>query len=354
MAEQYLTHSRAILSDPRSGYKPNRTGIDSISLFGYQNEYDLAAGFPLLTTKRIPIKSIIHELIWFLRGDSNIKYLADNNVHIWDGNAFQHYLRKEGRANELPMYSPAWKQALDEYVAQIKEDEEFARQHGNLGEVYGAQWRHWKTSDGEEIDQLAEVIDLLARSPQSRRIIVTAWNPEQVPGMALPPCHSLYQLNVLDGKLDCQMYQRSCDMFLGVPFNIASYALLTRILAQNTALQPGRFIHTFGDSHFYCGGGKRGEFYGEHLVELKQKVHSVSSLEEYCAVKEWIETTAPAEPAGREGQDHVTAILEQLCREPRPLPTMQIAPKDFDKLTVDDFTLLDYNPHPPIKRAMAV
>lgn len=380
MVEQYLTHAKFILSDRYSVYKPNRTGIDSISRFGYQNEYDLADGFPLLTTKRIPVKSIIHELLWFLRGDTNVKYLVDNDVHIWDGNAFQHYLKKQGRETTLPMYSPDWLKAKEEYIQRIKEDAEFARQHGGLGEVYGAQWRHWKTAEGKEIDQLAEVIELLHRSPQSRRLIVTSWNPAEVPGMALPPCHAFYQLNVAEGnsggrgkegkdgkeekegkdgerRLDLHLYQRSCDMFLGVPFNIASYALLTQILAQQAELQPGRFIHSFGDAHFYCGAGERGQFYAKFLEKLKRQVKNVLSLRSragYLPLAEWIERVAPPEAEGKEGQDHVTAILEQLAREPKPLPSLEIAKKPFDKLTIDDFVLQGYDPHPGIKRAMAV
>lgn len=352
--EQYLTHARFILSDKATGYKPNRTGIDSISRFGYQNEYDLAAGFPLLTTKRVPVKSIIHELIWFLRGDTNIKYLVDNDVHIWDGNAFQHYLKKEKLEQKLPMYSPEWNKAKDEYLQHIKEDEEFAHQHGNLGEVYGAQWRHWKTSDGQELDQLADVVDLLQHKPTSRRIIVTAWNPEEIPNMALPPCHAFYQLNVLDGKVDLHLYQRSCDMFLGVPFNIASYAMLTRILAQQADLQPGRFIHTFGDAHFYCGADERGKWYGEHLPELKQYIGVITDRRGFAVFKEQMETSLPTETPGKEGQDHVTGILEQLSREPKSLPTLTISKKSFNTLTLDDFILSGYNPHPSIKRAMAV
>ncbi len=352
--EQYLKHAQFILTDKQTGYKPNRTGIDSLSRFGYQNEYDLADGFPLLTTKRVPIKSIIHELIWFLRGDTNIKYLADNDVHIWDGNAFQHYLKKEELAAQFPMYSPEWKVKLQDYVQRIREDEEFAQQHGNLGEVYGAQWRHWKTSDGKEIDQLADVVDLLQHKPMSRRIIVTAWNPQEIPTMALAPCHAFYQLNVLDGKVDLHLYQRSCDMFLGVPFNIASYALLTQILAQQAGLQPGRFIHAFGDAHFYCGADERGKFYGHNLGTLKKKILESNSLFRFLDLKDWIEKNAPSETPGKEGQDHVTGILEQLSRESKPLPTMTIVQKRFDKLTLDDFILEGYNPHPGIKRAMAV
>ncbi len=373
VVEQYLEHAKFILTDDYTIYKPNRTGIDSISRFGYQNEYDLAEGFPLLTTKRIPWKSVVHELLWFLRGETNIKYLVDNDVHIWDGNAFQHYLRKRverdenGLEEKLPMYSPDWVKARDEYVQKIKEDAGFAHRHGNLGEVYGAQWRHWKTSTGKEIDQLADVIELLHKSPQSRRLIVTSWNPEEIPGMALPPCHTFYQLNVAEGRegkrkererrLDLQLYQRSCDMFLGVPFNIASYALLTQILAQQANLIPGRFIHSFGDAHFYCGAGERGQFYAGALEKIKRQVKNVMALHSrvgHLPIAEWIERSAPPEPEGKERQDHVTAILEQLAREPRALPTMEIAPKNFDKLTIDDFTLHGYEPHPGIKRAMAV
>lgn len=392
VVEQYLDHAQFILTNDYTVYKPNRTGIDSISRFGYQNEYDLQEGFPLLTTKRIPVKSVIHELLWFLRGDTNIRYLVDNDVHIWDGNAFQHYLRKGGEGGEkgleekLPMYSPDWVKARDEYVQKIKEDAEFAHRHGNLGEVYGAQWRHWKTSTGKEIDQLADVVELLHKSPQSRRLIVTSWNPEEIPSMALPPCHAFYQLNVAEGRgektkkeisegersreerseekrgaegrrLDLQLYQRSCDMFLGVPFNIASYALLTQVLAQQANLRSGRFIHSFGDAHFYCGGGGRGQFYAETLEKIKRQVKNVISLHSrvgHLPIAEWIERSAPPEPAGKEGQDHVTAILEQLSREPRPLPRMEIAPKNFDQLTIDDFTLHGYDPYPGIKRAMAV
>ncbi|MEK6951193.1 MAG: thymidylate synthase [Nanoarchaeota archaeon] len=381
MVEQYLTHAKFILSDRYSVYKPNRTGIDSISRFGYQNEYDLADGLPLLTTKLIPWKLVVHELLWFLRGETNIKYLVDNGVHIWDGNAFQHYLNKRGpdAVRQLPMYSPDWVKAKDEYLQRIKEDPEFAQQHGSLGEVYGAQWRHWKTAEEKEIDQLAELIELLHKSPSSRRLIVTSWNPPEIPNMALPACHAFYQLNVTEVKadekkdeqkrqdradkpngqkrLDLQLYQRSCDMFLGVPFNIASYALLTQILSQQANLTPGRFIHTFGDAHFYCGAGARGQFYVEKLEQLKRQVKNVVFLRSrigYQQLAEWIERAAPPEEEGKRGQDHVTAILEQLSREPKPLPTMEIAQKSFDKLTIDDFVLQNYEPHPGIKRAMAV
>lgn len=351
---EYLEHSKFILTDKFSGYKPNRTGIDTISRFGYQNEYNLEEGFPLLTTKKTPIKAITHELIWFLHGDTNIKYLVDNNVHIWDGNAFQHYLRKNNLESKYLIYSPEWNEKRKEFIEKIKEDEEFAEENGNLGDVYGAQWRRWKTSDGKELDQIADVVDMFRNSPSSRRLIVSAWNPEKISDMALPPCHVLYQMNILDGKLDLGLYQRSCDMFLGVPFNIASYAMLTQVLAQQADLEQGRFIHSFGDAHFYCGADERGKFYGDNLETLKEKVANAGDLEEYLEIKEWIEENAPSETQGKERQDHVTGVLEQMSRKPFPLPKMEISNKPLDKLNIDDFKLINYESHPPIKRVMAV
>jgi len=350
---QYLEHSRKILSAESSGYKPNRTGIDTISLFGYQNEYDLRQGFPLLTTKKMPFKAIAHELLWFMRGESNIKYLVDNNVHIWDGNAFQHQLKKQGLEKQFKMYSPEWVAKKDEYIARIKEDPEFAKQNGDLGPVYGTQWRHWKTAEGKEIDQFGDLVATLKKSPSSRRLIVSAWNPAEVPSMALPPCHVMYHLNVQDGKMDLQLYQRSCDMFLGVPFNIASYAMLAQILAQQAGLEPRRFIHSFGDSHFYCGAGERGAFYGKNLGNLKAIMHSAEG-KEFLQILDWINNQAPAEEPGKEGQDHVTGILEQLSREPLTLPKLVVADKPYQELTIEDIKLEGYESHPAIKRAMAV
>ncbi len=352
MTLQYQTHSRFILSDKATGYKPNRTDVDSISRFGYRNEYDLREGFPLLTTKEVKLDSIIHELIWFMSGDTNIKYLVDNNVHIWDENAFDYYLKKQKTSPSLQPYSFEWKKAKKEYVQHIKEDVEFAAVHGDLGQVYGKQWRKWKTSDGKVIDQFGQLIERLQKSPYSRRHIVSAWNPEEVDTMALPPCHCLYQFNVQEGMLDCQLYQRSCDMFLGVPFNIASYALLTHIVAQQANLEPRFFMHVFGDAHFYCGKRQRGAFYESNLEELKNRVSKVDKSEDYLSVKEWIEQRAPVEESGE--HDHVPKILEQLAREPRVLPQIFIARKQFDQLIIGDFTLKDYFPYPPIRGAMAV
>ena len=247
--------------------KTDRTGTGTRSVFGYQLRYDLSEGFPLVTTKKVHLKSIIYELLWFLKGDTNIKYLNNNGVIIWD---------------------------------------EWADENGDLGPVYGAQWRSWKGADGKVIDQITEVINQIKTNPDSRRLIVSAWNTAEIPNMALAPCHALFQFYVADGKLSCQLYQRSADVFLGVPFNIASYALLTMMIAQVCELQLGDFVHSFGDVHIY--------------------------------------------------NNHFDQVKLQLSREPRPLPKMILNPSiknifDFD---FEDFILDDYYPHPGIKAPIAV
>ena len=353
--KQYQEHLKKILTDESSGYKPNRTGIDSISLFGHQNKYDLSEGFPLVTTKKMFTKSIVHELLWFLKGDTNIKYLVDNNVNIWNDNAFQNYLQNERLEGNFEMYSPLWNEKRDEYILKIKEDDEFAEKHGDLGPVYGKQWRDWRTSDGKSIDQISKSLSSLKDNPLSRRNIVSAWNVEEVNKMALPPCHTFFQFNVRDDKLDCQLYQRSADMFLGVPFNIASYAMLTEIFAQQSGLTPGNFIHTFGDSHIYCGTDKRGRFYENNFENLKKDISDMEKPEEYKELGEWIDIMAPSERIGEEGQDHVSAVLEQLSREPKQLPKLKMTSgKNLEELTYEDFEISSYDSHPAIRREMAV
>lgn len=247
--------------------KTDRTGVGTKSIFGHQMRFNLQDGFPLLTTKKVFLKGIIYELLWFLKGDTNIKFLTDHNVHIWD---------------------------------------EWADENGDLGYVYGKQWRSWEATDGRVIDQISQVVDLIKNHPDSRRILVTAWNPAEIDKMALPPCHCLFQFYVADGKLSCQLYQRSADTFLGVPFNIASYALLTMMLAQVCGLEPGEFIHTTGDTHIYL--------------------------------------------------NHLEQVNEQLSREPRPLPKMIINPdvKSIFDFKYEDFQLEGYNPYPAIKAPVAV
>jgi len=306
---QYLDLLKDIL---KSGVdKPvfNNPGVTIRSVFGRQIRFDLSKGFPLLTTKKVFLRAIIHELLWFLKGDSNIKYLADNDVHIWDEWAYKPYKKSNIKNKKLLTQA--------EFIQKIKSltaSDPFVKKWGDLGNVYGVQWRKWKTSDGRLIDQLGWVINELKTTPFRKSIVVSAWNPEFIyemasPGksMALPPCHTLFQLNVNDKKqLSLHMYQRSADTFLGVPFNIASYALLTMMLAQVVGLKPGEFVHTFGDVHIYSN----------HLAQVK----------------------------------------EQLKRKPRPFPKMKINPKvkNIDDFKLADFELVGYDPYPPIKGEVTV
>ena len=258
--EPYLQLIRDILE--KGHEKSDRTGTGTKSLFGYQMRFNLAEGFPLLTTKKVPFGLIKSELLWFLRGDTNIRFLLEHNNHIWDEWAFKNWVESDEyhgpdmtnfglRAQEDDNFNKVYQDEKKKFCQKIVEDQEFANKFGNLGDVYGAQWRHWQTRNGETIDQIKDVIETIKHNPDSRRMIVTAWNPEDVPLSALPPCHTLFQFYVNDGKLSCQLYQRSADVFLGVPFNIASYALLTHMIARETGLEVGEFVHTLGDAHIY-------------------------------------------------------------------------------------------------------
>ena len=362
MVKQYLDHCKEILTSDFSGFKEGSKGSGLISLFGYQNAYDLREGFPLLTTKKMWVKNIASELIWFIKGDTNIKTLEDSNIKIWRPDAFQHNLTdivKEGIFPEgMVKYSSDWGKAMEEYGQRIREDSEFAERFGDAGPIYGRQWRNWKYVDEDgnisEIDQLGNVIEKMKKKPLGKKYVVSAWNPGDVPKMSLAPCHTLFQMTSNEeGEFDLQMYQRSCDQFLGVPYNIASYSMLTQIIAQELGLEPRRFIHTFGDSHFYTGLEKRGQWYKENLPKLKKLIKDAEFFSNYNEILDWINESAPSDKT-EEKYDHITAILEQLSRTPKELPKMEIAKKPFDKLTIDDFTLEGYESHPFIKRSMAV
>lgn len=258
--KQYLALAQRILDEGVT--KDDRTGVGTKSVFGHQMRFDLQEGFPLLTTKRVAFGLIKSELLWFLRGDTNIRYLLEHKNHIWDEWAFERYVASADykgpdmtnfgiRALEDEDFNEVYQEELSRFRKLILEDENFAEKHGSLGNVYGAQWRSWPDADGGTIDQIAKVIESIKNNPDSRRHIVSAWNPSEIEDMALPPCHTLFQFYVADGKLSCQLYQRSADVFLGVPFNIASYALLTHLVAQETGLEVGEFVHTLGDAHLY-------------------------------------------------------------------------------------------------------
>jgi len=292
--KQYLELLQHILDN--GSPKGDRTGTGTISTFGYQMRFDLAKGFPLLTTKKVHLKSIIYELLWFIKGDTNIKYLVDNNVRIWNEWPYRNF------QNSLDYHH----ESLAEFIEKIKNDPLFAKKHGNLGPVYGRQWRHFEGPDGKYVDQLAQVIEDIKKNPHSRRLIINAWNPPLIPEMALPPCHMMFHFYVNNNKLSCLLYQRSADSFLGIPFNIASYALLTMMIAQVTNLEVGEFIHTLGDAHIY--------------------------------------------------NDHLTQVKLQLSRTPRALPKMIINPeiKKIEDFKFEDFKLMGYNPYPPIKGKVSV
>ncbi|KMT40841.1 thymidylate synthase [Melissococcus plutonius] len=315
MEEAYLALGREILTNGEA--KEDRTGTGTLSIFGYQMRFNLSTGFPLLTTKRVPFGLIKSELLWFLKGDTNIRFLLENNNHIWDEWAFERYTKSPDyigqdmtnfgqRVLTDSKFSEIYQEQHQLFCNKILTDDEFAQQYGELGNIYGAQWRRWQTKSGKFIDQLTQVIEMIKKTPDSRRLIVSAWNPEEIPSMALPPCHTLFQFYVSHNKLSCQLYQRSGDVFLGVPFNIASYALLTHLIAHETGLEVGEFVHTFGDVHLY--------------------------------------------------KNHIDQMNEQLTRKPKQLPTLVL---NTTKTSIFDFDMADikvenYQPYPAIKAPIAV
>ncbi len=292
--KQYLDFLKHILEN--GSQKDDRTNTGTISTFGYQMRFNLQEGFPLLTTKKVHLKSIIHELLWFIHGDTNIKYLVDHDVRIWNEWPYEAFKKSQDYRGET----------LDEFVEKIKTDAAFAKKHGDLGPVYGHEWRHFDGDHGKYVDQLAWVIHEIQTNPNSRRLIVSSWQAAYINQMALPPCHMMFQFYVQNNRLSCQLYQRSADAFLGVPFNIASYSLLTMMIAQICHLEVGEFIHTIGDAHIYL--------------------------------------------------NHLEQVKTQLTRTPRSLPKMKINPtrKNIDDFVYEDFTLEEYHPYKGIKAEVAI
>src|SRR5690606_5384871 len=313
--KQYLELCEKILQN--GVVREDRTGTGTIGVFGAQMRFDLSKGFPLMTTKKVHFRLIVSELLWFMREDTNIKFLLQHNNNIWNEWAFKKWVESEEyngpdmtnfglRALEDEHFKKQYDEQMELFKKRILEEDGFAQKFGDLGNVYGKQWRAWETSNGETIDQLKDVIRQIKTNPSSRRLIVTAWNPEDVPNAALPPCHTLFQFYVANNKLSCQLYQRSGDMFLGIPFNIASYALLTHFIAHECNLEVGEFVHTIGDAHIYL--------------------------------------------------NHLDQVKTQLTREPRSLPTLRLnesVASAFD-FNMEDIVLEDYNPHPTIKAPVAV
>lgn len=310
----YLDLCRNILKVGES--RDDRTNTGTYSIFGHQIRFDLKEGFPLLTTKKVPFRLVASELLWFIKGDTNIRYLLEQNNNIWNEWAFEKWVQSEAyqgpdmtnfgiRSQQDEAFKKQYDKEMEEFKARILADNAFAEKYGDLGSVYGKQWRKWETTKGETIDQLKQTIDSIKHNPNSRRHIVSAWNPEDIPSMALPPCHTLFQFYVADGKLSCQLYQRSADVFIGVPFNIASYALLTHLIAHECHLEVGEFIHTFGDAHIYT--------------------------------------------------NHVEQVKQQLERSPRSFPKLTIkGDKSLFDIELSDLIIEDYQPHPAIKAPIAV
>ncbi len=312
--KQYLDLCEHILE--HGAKKEDRTGTGTLSVFGHQMRFDLAQGFPLMTTKKTAFRLIVSELLWFIKGDTNVQTLLKDNNHIWDEWAFAQWVESDEytgpdmadfgrRAQKDADFAEQYKEQMAIFQEKTLQDDAFAARFGDLGPVYGKQWRSWAKTDGGTIDQLKNVVEAIRRNPDSRRHLVTAWNPEFIDEMALPPCHIMFQFYVADGKLSCQLYQRSADMFLGVPFNIASYALLTHLVAQECGLEVGEFIHTTGDTHLYV--------------------------------------------------NHLTQVKEQMSREPRTLPTLKLTEgRSMFDMTMEDIVIEGYDPHPRIKAPVAV
>ncbi|MFC4988849.1 thymidylate synthase [Saliphagus infecundisoli] len=335
---QYLDLVETVLSE--GVHKPNRTGVDTVSAFSTHYEVDLAEGYPLLTTKRMDDyrwNSMLHELCWYLSGEEHIRELREE-TGIWDA-----WADDEGRVDTA--YGRFWRRfPVPEAEGQLP------------GEAWAEADHRWVTeeADGRKtFDQLQYVIDTIEESPNSRRLVVNAWHPANAAVSTLPPCHYTFVFNVAGGRLNCQLTQRSGDVALGIPFNVAAYALLARLIAERTGYEPGTFAHTVVDAHAYCGRGDRGEWYAEHLPELRARVGDVTEPADYLAIREWLESEAPVEPPEDEGSDHVPNLLTQLSREPKERPTLELATTSLEELSPEDVTLSGYESHGPLSFSVA-
>lgn len=337
-----------------------RTQSARLSVTGSKHVYDVGENIPFLTTKHVKPDLVIPELIWFMRGDTNIQFLEENGVGIWTANAFQNYLESTGQASNVEQYSEEWKQRKDAFAERIRDDDGFAAEHGDLGPVYGKMWRDYPNPEGDNVDQLGSNVEALRNGEQSTRHVVNAWHPAYTDDVALPPCHAFFQFHNCGGKLDITLTQRSTDAFLGEPFNIASYSLLNKIVAADAGLEPGKLHHFHGNKHLYCGSAERKKWYAdsENREWLRRSIQDVKAdgrRSEYHALKETLESRLPDEEPAMNCSDHIPLALEQLGREAYKPPSVEvISGKPFNEYNVDEVVVSDYDHQPFIPARMAV
>lgn len=366
--QQYHDLLKGILINGDVEFEP-RTLMHTIGVSAWQSRYDLREGFPLMTTKKVPPRLPFEELFWKLRGERSVKTLFDKNLHFWDANAFDRYLKISGLTEKFPKHSAEWNEEFNKYCKRLGGDTKFAETAGDLGPVYGYQWRHWRKpvkvpahAEGtewvpeeykiEEVDQLKNLLKNIKDKPGSRYHILSAWNPGDLPEMALPPCPFWHQFTVYGDNLDLTLVQRSCDTYLGVPFNIAQDSLLTHMVAKETGLKPRFFNHLYINTHIYLGVAPRTEFWTDkiNVKEFKNRIANAKSSEDYLAIKEWYIVTAKAESQGNERKDHIPLVLEQLSKEPRQLPKLRLEEKvsllDAIQMNSLDYAHIEsYDPH---------
>ena len=365
--KRYIEAVRRILKEGEVSFDP-RTKTYTIGISGHQSEYDMREGFPLLTTKNVPPRLPFEELFWKLRGERNVKSLVDNNIHFWTANAFDRYLKTNNLTLSFPKHSEQWNKAFEEYSKKIAEDSEFAKVMGDLGPVYGHQWRHWKkpvlisahagnrewepeSLEIRWVDQLEKLVNGIIKNPNSRYHVLSAWNPGELDEMAIGPCPFWHQFTVKGDQLDLHMVQRSCDTYLGVPFNIAQDSLLLHMIAKETELKPRNYIHTMINAHIYLGVEPRANFWKDqdNVTQFKSRINETEKRSDYLDIKNWYLNIAPEEERGNERKDHIPFVLEQMSKEFRSLPSITLEDIPFFeaiKLPVDQVVkVIGYNPH---------